>query len=335
MNNEVLEKVTRYAQLGLTIDETLTWEPHIDALVNKCNKRTGILWKISQNLPRRCAENYYLQHIRSCIDYASIIYDGCSRTLKNKLEQTQRRAAVACTHAFNRTPTDALLRELGWPTLEKRREYLKLTMIYKMKNRMAPDYLLTILPASFGHYRDRPTRYPNNLLIPASRTARYSNSYIPTTCHTWNSLTEEEKRITSLDAFKYTMKKKYTSKRPRYLSDGRGRHHINQTRMRLGLSHLKQQLHAFGIIGDPSCQQCGAEYETTTHYLMNCPLHADARAIMLNGLDPVITRHNLDMGNIKQLTEIVLGGHTSFTEKENQNIFTIVQTYIEMSRRFT
>ena len=109
MNNAKLERVNSFQQLGLYFDEKLTWEPHINHIVSKANKKIGLIWKISGQLPRSCAENIYTSYIRPVLDYGCIIYDNCSQHLADKLEAVQRNAAVACIRAFCRTPITALL----------------------------------------------------------------------------------------------------------------------------------------------------------------------------------------------------------------------------------
>ena len=132
LSNIEPEKVQSYPQLGLTLDDSMNWEAHITKLISKANRKIGLIWKISGHLPRICAENMYNYCIRPVLDYGSTIYDNCSKHLREKLEDTQRRAGIACTRAFCRTPTKVLLSELGWSTLETRRSYLRLLQMYKI-----------------------------------------------------------------------------------------------------------------------------------------------------------------------------------------------------------
>ena len=139
LSHTPLEKVSSYTQLGLTFDETLSWENHINQLVLKANKKIDMIWRMSNHLTRLCVENIYNYYIRPVLDYGSIIYDNCNKQLKDKLEDIQRRTGIACTRAFCRMPTKSLLHELGWPTLDNRRKYLRLLQLYKMKHQITPN----------------------------------------------------------------------------------------------------------------------------------------------------------------------------------------------------
>ena len=144
-----------------------------------------------------------------------------------------------------------------------------------MKNHLAPDYLRTILPPPHGHYSGYPTRYSNNYIVPLSRTTKHHESFIPKSTRGWNSLDEQLKSCNILHSFKTLQKKKLFPTKFQHLSNGKGKHSINHTRMRLGLSHLRQQLHSFKIIDSPYCTHCTDRLETTTHYLLTCPKYTD------------------------------------------------------------
>ena len=59
-----------------------------------------------------------------------MVYDNCPAFISHLLEQSQRTAALVCTGAYKDTSMRQLLREVGWPTLSKRREYYKLRQFY-------------------------------------------------------------------------------------------------------------------------------------------------------------------------------------------------------------
>ena len=148
------------------IDENLNWEAHIHQTIQRANKKMGLIWKISEHFPRKYAENIYTLYIRTGLEYGCVLYDSCSKQLKDKFEDTQRRATIACTSTFNRTPTSTVLKELGWPTLEKRRQYMHMLYMFKMKNPLTPTYLRDILPPQQGAYS---TWHSNNFIIPSTQ----------------------------------------------------------------------------------------------------------------------------------------------------------------------
>ena len=145
-----LDNVSSFKHLGLYFDDKMTWETHVKHLVSKVNKKIGLLWKVGTHFPRKCTDNIYCTYVRPLLDYGCSVYDGMNRQLCDQLEAVQRRAALACTRAFNRTSSKALLNELGWPSLESRRKYFRLVQLYRIKNNLTPEYLHTILPPVMG-----------------------------------------------------------------------------------------------------------------------------------------------------------------------------------------
>ena len=57
LDGKNLEKVQTYAQLGLNINAKINWGDHINNSITKANKKLGLIWKLSGNLPRHAVEN--------------------------------------------------------------------------------------------------------------------------------------------------------------------------------------------------------------------------------------------------------------------------------------
>ena len=51
INNEPVERVTEFNFLGLTINETLSWHPHVQKISNKFSRNLGIMGRLKKILP--------------------------------------------------------------------------------------------------------------------------------------------------------------------------------------------------------------------------------------------------------------------------------------------
>ena len=62
------------------------------------------------------------------------------------------------------------------------------------------------------------------------------------------------------------------------------------TRLCLGLSHLREHKfkHSFQKCLNPICT-CGCEIETTTHFLLHCPIYANERMTLLDKIRNINT----------------------------------------------
>ena len=52
INGIMFERVNTFKYLGITINENMTWNDHIESLVSKANQRTGLLRRVKHFLPR-------------------------------------------------------------------------------------------------------------------------------------------------------------------------------------------------------------------------------------------------------------------------------------------
>jgi hypothetical protein len=96
---------------------------------------------------------------------------------------------------------------------------------------------------------------------------------------------------------------------------------ILHARLRHQWSSLNSDLHRINITNDPKCQ-CGAPYEDSIHYLMECPLYQNERYCLFRNLRE--TSKNI---------ETLLFGNDEISINENSNIFNKVRAYIRQTKR--
>ena len=105
------------------------------------------------------------------------------------------------------------------------------------------------------------------------------------------------------------------------------------TRLRLGLSHLPDHTlkHSFQDSLNPICN-CGTDVETTTHYLLRCPLFSDERFILINNIRNI--DNNILNLNDSRFSEVLLLGNFSFNNTKNTSILNTTIEYIVPSKKF-
>ena len=130
-----------------------------------------------------------------------MIYDNCPVFISHSIEQVQRRAALACTGAYRDTSHVSLLKELGWPTLSKRREYYKICRMYKLQNKISPAYMVGHLPLNRTDHVYA-LRNNNDIRVPLSSTIFFRNSFIPSSIQPWNAVDPSIQHCSSLSTFK-------------------------------------------------------------------------------------------------------------------------------------
>ena len=140
-DNVQIENVTSVKSLGIFIDENLRWQTHIDKLSKKIASGTGAIKRIRDSVPTPTLHCIYNALIQSQFDYCNIVWGNCGKTLFDRLQKLQNRAARVLT--FSRYDADAnrSFRQLNWKDLSTQFQIQKALMVYKSLNDLVPRYL--------------------------------------------------------------------------------------------------------------------------------------------------------------------------------------------------
>ena len=183
----------------------------------------------------------------------------------NKIESLQHNAALAITAAIRGSSKEKLFQELGFEYLSSRIWFRKLCLFYKIIVNKSPNYLYNYVSTVNKSYQ---TRSGGKFLHMFCRTEHFANSFFPYTIKEWNDLSPKSRKSVSYEAFKNSLLK-FIRPSPNCLfnvSDSLG---IKLTRLRLGLSHLREHKfnHNFQNTINPLCP-CSLESESTTHFFL-------------------------------------------------------------------
>ena len=75
-------------------------------------------------LTRKTLNILYKSLVRSCLEYTDVVWDGCSETDSDLLEQLQYEAARLVTGAIKGTSHESLLNEVPWVKLKETRSFI-------------------------------------------------------------------------------------------------------------------------------------------------------------------------------------------------------------------
>ena len=140
--------------------------------------------------------------LRPLLEYSSVVWDNCSRTEKDRLEKVLVEAARIVTGITRSASTIDLYKEICWLTLDYRRKYQKLVLVYKIVNGQTPLYLNDIFPLNVNTSSNYFLRKANDIVLVACRTDLMAKSFIPSVVTLWNKLTNSIKSLQSLSHFK-------------------------------------------------------------------------------------------------------------------------------------
>ena len=216
-----LSQVPTCPYLGVQLDQHLKWDAHIQKLCHKVSQKLAVLCRLRKVLDKNMLRKQYLSCIQPCIDYAVSVWGSCTEHNKDMIARLQRRAARIVTGDFDfiNTRGSTLVKQLGWQTVDERRDYFTATLMYKCINEEAPTRLINELVMTENTH-DRSTRSVThqNLQVPKPKVEHFRNSFRYRGAVQWNSLPTELKSATSADLFKYKYKRHFF-KKPKRNSD--------------------------------------------------------------------------------------------------------------------
>ena len=126
---------TKY--LGVTLSEDLSWTPHEDNTAAKASRTLGFLRRNMSHCTDQVRERTYNALVLPVLNYAAAAWDPYLSRDINSLDQVQRRgASYVCNKYWDRTPgcVTKMIQDLGWQSLQEKREDHRLTLLYKLQN---------------------------------------------------------------------------------------------------------------------------------------------------------------------------------------------------------
>ena len=169
LQGECLQQVKCVKYLGVMLDNCLSWNAHVDYLQKKTNKVVKMLRRLRHTVPSCVIQNLYTTIVLPSLDYCDVVWSGCMKNAAKKLEVVQNNAARAVVGAPYRSSATTLRNQLGWQSLQTRRELHTATWVYRcLKPGVTPPYLHDLFqPIQHQHH----TWLSNNgVLIPRAHT---------------------------------------------------------------------------------------------------------------------------------------------------------------------
>ena len=143
----------------------------------------------------------------------------------------------------------------------------------------SPKYLFNIIPVTVSRYN---TRNTNNIPQFKVKHNFFRNSFFPSAVIEWNKLDLNIRNSESLNVFKNSLLKFIRPPGNSVFSCHNLRGVKLLTRLRLGLSHLREHKfkHGFQDSLNP-IRSCGNDNETSAHCLLPCPHLSNERSTFL------------------------------------------------------
>ena len=182
IDGKELTRVAEYKYLGVILDESLSWNAHVNYLISKVSKRLGILGRTRRSIRMHTAGIIYRSFILPVLDYCDTVWNCCRCINADNVEKLQRRAARIIMQTNS---SDEALAHLRYETLGLRWETHALNLVKKCLNKRCPQFLMDY----FSFNRDivqRKTRQSNHLRFPSIKRQCTKKAFYYHGCEVFN-----------------------------------------------------------------------------------------------------------------------------------------------------
>ena len=92
LNGAKIYQVSEHRLLDKTIDNKLCWDSHTNNVCKTVSRQVFLLLKLRYSVDIDTRKLFFNAHIKPHIDYASVMWYGCSDVLKKRLNSLHKRA---------------------------------------------------------------------------------------------------------------------------------------------------------------------------------------------------------------------------------------------------
>ena len=196
--------------LGVVLDSTLSFRPHIDSVVKTCNFYIRNLYMIRNFINRDNLLSLVHSLIVSKIDYCNSLLVGLPIVTLKKVESILNRAARLIYSLHPQVPTTPFLMKLHWLTVKARVEFKICLITFRALKFNQPLYIRELLslapvePVMSLRSSDDPYHLCEPRAVGESNFANRSFAYVAP--RLFNTLPLSLKQIESVDTFKKQLK---------------------------------------------------------------------------------------------------------------------------------
>ena len=190
--------------LGITLDENLSWNHHIDDVCRKLKSFFHIFYNIREYLSKKEIQSIYYALVYSRIKYGINVYGQAGSTKIDKIQTLQNQLLKVLSNKNYRHPTEKLHKEFELLLVEDLAKQELLTFVH--------NYFSNSLPPVFEDYFDSfdhpyKTRYRHNTIRLKMHNSNLAAASVRVNgAKEWNKLNKRYKTITNRKNFRTKIK---------------------------------------------------------------------------------------------------------------------------------
>ena len=201
-----VKTVSQAKDLGVIIDRTLSFEPHVNNICRSASLALRNIGHIRKYLDRTTTEKLVHAFLSNKLDCTNSILYGLPEYQLSKLQRIQNSAARLVTLSKKHEHITPILKELHWLPVKQRIIYKLMLMTYKSLHGKAPNYIseLIIVKEPVRTLRSNVSTILHRTTV---NTVTYGErAFSHAAPELWNELPSRIRNSDTLDSFKSSLK---------------------------------------------------------------------------------------------------------------------------------
>ena len=207
IKNQCVEEVSSIKDLGILVSKDLNWSNHIDSI---CHTASITCYQLKKSVKTKNIWTWlkiFTTYVRPKLEYCTPVWSPYLDKHIDKIEKIQRSftkfAFKRCGIPFN--SYEDRLAKISYLTLEQRRTFFDLVLMYKMINNISDLNFLDYFSLTQSNYnlRSHPLQIMPKLRF---KNPQWLNSFFGRIPSLWNNLPTKLVKSPSLFSFKHSLK---------------------------------------------------------------------------------------------------------------------------------
>lgn len=211
-NGDPIEQVETFEYLGLSLQENLQWDKHIDKIATKINRISGVIHRIGNTVDTTTLTSIYYAHVHSHLSYMSPIWgQSATENLLNTIQVVQNNAIRSIfrrEYYASGLSTNQIKTKFNILNVRQISKYETAILAYKIDKKLIKTNIETIQMSSRHNYN---TRNSNQLYQQNFRTKAGKYLISRLIAVEFNMLPTDLRSLPSLKQFKSKLKKFFLS----------------------------------------------------------------------------------------------------------------------------
>ena len=212
LNGSVIPYTSTVKDLGILIDQNLSWQPQVSDVSRRIFSRMHSLKRLQNCIPFKTKVHLCQTLLLPLLDYGDVCYLDLTEDRLNKLERLQN---LCIRYVFGLRKYDHITEyrsQLKWVGIRDRRHLHMLTLLFNiLHNPHTPTYLSSRFKDLSAHGLGLRSETLLSFLIPKHTTTFYEKSFSVQAAKFWNKLDSDTRNASSLNVFKSRLKNSYLS----------------------------------------------------------------------------------------------------------------------------